>query len=806
MIPILYPKGATKADTKNGNGLGFLADCTKCEITEERNGVYEAVLQYPVTGELFSKITDGAIFKAAANDTSRPQLFRIYKASKPAGGTVTYYAEHISYALNGLPINGLKTSNLSAQPALAAALLKCPLPHEFTAYSDIITPNNVNIETPCALRSLLGGIEGSILDVYGGELEFDNYKINLWLHRGSDRGVVLRYGKNITDLKQESNISNCYTHLYPYAKETKTTKDGEQTERIVTLPEQVLQLIEPADVGHSKALLFDFSNEFENGEEITEEALRQLALAYIEASQLSAPQVNITLSFAALSKAGEYKDIAALETVHLCDTVHVVFEQLGILASAKVIKTVYDSLTEKYKSIEVGSVKANFASTIKTITQNIESTAATAAANDAVLSSRLTVEAARITAEVTRASKAEGELASRLSLEADRIAAEVTRATQAEGVLSSRLDITAESVSAEVERATATEENLSASLQITAESITSEVTRAKEAEAALTSAITQTAESISASVTDLENDVSAQLNMCVKTDSQGSVISTMYIASNILTIDTDYFKLSEKGEVTIEKGDITIGGTVDNYACLTELTDWGFKSIYKYDYDDGTQDEFIINAHLGRINLYCKDFMSNIERRLEIVPSDAYRGYNITSSSDDGGCVNLMAGWLIPAWVRLTANTSNNTSNIDVYATNIKLRAGTRGELDGSWYISSGAAVTSDANKKNCIEDLSDAYSKLFDNLRPVRFRYNDGQSKRFHTGFIAQEVKQALLDAGLTTKDFAGYIARIDTDEETQKKSVTRSLRYSEIIALCVKEIQALKRRVQALEAKSED
>ncbi len=731
MIPILYPKGATKADTKNGNGLGFLADCTKCEITEERNGVYEAVLQYPVTGELFSKITDGAIFKAAANDTSRPQLFRIYKASKPAGGTVTYYAEHISYALNGLPINGLKTSNLSAQPALAAALLKCPLPHEFTAYSDIITPNNVNIETPCALRSLLGGIEGSILDVYGGELEFDNYKINLWLHRGSDRGVVLRYGKNITDLKQESNISNCYTHLYPYAKETKTTKDGEQTERIVTLPEQVLQLIEPADVGHSKALLFDFSNEFENGEEITEEALRQLALAYIEASQLSAPQVNITLSFAALSKAGEYKDIAALETVHLCDTVHVVFEQLGILASAKVIKTVYDSLTEKYKSIEVGSVKANFASTIKTITQNIESTAATAAANDAVLSSRLTVEAARITAEVTRA---------------------------------------------------------------------------KEAEAALTSAITQTAESISASVTDLENDVSAQLNMCVKTDSQGSVISTMYIASNILTIDTDYFKLSEKGEVTIEKGDITIGGTVDNYACLTELTDWGFKSIYKYDYDDGTQDEFIINAHLGRINLYCKDFMSNIERRLEIVPSDAYRGYNITSSSDDGGCVNLMAGWLIPAWVRLTANTSNNTSNIDVYATNIKLRAGTRGELDGSWYISSGAAVTSDANKKNCIEDLSDAYSKLFDNLRPVRFRYNDGQSKRFHTGFIAQEVKQALLDAGLTTKDFAGYIARIDTDEETQKKSVTRSLRYSEIIALCVKEIQALKRRVQALEAKSED
>lgn len=758
MIPILYPKGATKADTENGNGLGFLTDCTKCEVTEERNGVYEAVMQYPVTGELFSQITDGAIFKAAANETSEPQLFRIYKASKPINGAVTYYAEHISYALNGLPVSGLKINDFSAQAAMSAALVKCPLPHEFTAYSDIITPNSVNIETPCNLRPLLGGIDGSILDVYGGEYEFDNYKINLWLHRGYDHGVVLRYGKNITDIKQESNISNCYTHLFPYAKETKTTEDGEQSEKIVTLSEQVLQLIEPADVGHSKALVYDFSNTFENGEEITEEALRQRALAYIETAQLGSPQVNITLSFASLWKTGEYKDIAALERVRLCDTVHVVFERLGIQAAAKVIKTVYDSLTEKYKSIEVGSVKANFASTVKTITQNIESAATEAATNDAVLAARLTVEAGKITAEASRASAVEGQLSARVTQTADAILSEVTRAT--------------------------------------------------ETEATLASTIKQTADSVSASVADLENDVSAQLSMCVKTNDQGSVISTMYIASNILTIDTDYFKLSEKGEVTIAKGDITIGGIVDGYACLTELTDWGFKSIYKYDYDDGSQDEFTINANLGRINLYSKDFMSNTERRLEIAPSTSYRGYELRSNCEAGGSIYLLAGngWGIPAWLRLSAATSNNTSVIDAYATNFTMRAGTRGELQGSWYIDSGAAVTSDANRKNSIENLSDAYSKLFDNLRPVRFRYNNGQSKRFHTGFIAQEVKQALLDAGLTTKDFAGYIARIDTDEETQKRSVTRSLRYSEIIALCVKEIQALKKRVQALEAKSED
>lgn len=455
MIPVLYPKNATKTETAAAGGLGALIDCIKCEVTEERNGTFEAVMQYPVSGALFTSIVEGALFKAQASDGSDPQIFRIYKSSKPLKGVVTYYAEHISYALNGLPVTGLKVKNATAQTAMRTAFAFCPIPHDFNAFSDITTPNGTEIKTPCGLRGILGGVAGSILDTYGGEFEFDNYDVHLWLHRGANNGVTLRYGKNLTDIKQESNIAECYTHLFPYAKKTTVTatEDGitEQTETVLTLSEQVLPLISPADVGHSKALIYDFSSAFQDGDEFTEEALRKKAKAFIEAYDLTAPAVNITLSFISLAQTEDYKDFAPLERVRLCDTVNVYFEPLGVTAHAKVIKTVYDCLKETYSKIEVGSVKSNFADTVKTIATEIKSAEEKANSDNAVLSSRLTVEAERISAEVSRAEAAEQVLSANITQTADKIAAEVTRATGAETALSSAIEQTADKIALLVE-------------------------------------------------------------------------------------------------------------------------------------------------------------------------------------------------------------------------------------------------------------------------------------------------------------------------------------------------------------------
>ena len=361
MIPILYAKNES---TFTHNGIDFLKDATKCTVTEERNGSYECSLQYPITGQWYDQITEGCIIKAKANDTSEPQLFRIYKSSKPLKGIVTYSAEHISYDLNGIPTLGFSVKNVTPQAAITRAIQDAGLSSAFTAISDISTLNSSTILTPCSVRAILGGQAGSVLDVWGGEFEFDNFVVKLHRHRGSDRGVSIEYGKNLKDLKQEANIADCYTHLMPYARYSQDGEGDEKIEVYVYLSEKVLPLNNAENIGHSKAYIMDFTDRFGEGEAVTEEALRAKATAYAAAAELGVPKVNITVSFIQLWQTEEYKNIAPLERVMMCDTVAVRFSKLGVTARAKVIKTTYNTLEEKYDSVELGDAKSSFADTV----------------------------------------------------------------------------------------------------------------------------------------------------------------------------------------------------------------------------------------------------------------------------------------------------------------------------------------------------------------------------------------------------------------------------------------------------------
>lgn len=361
MIPVLYDKNETNF---THNGIGFLVDTIKATVTEERNGSYELSLQYPITGRFYSEIANGAIVKAKSNETSEPQLFRIYKSSKPLKGIVTYSAEHISYDLNGIPLLGFAIKNATPQMAITRAIEEAGLPSPFKAISDISTLNNTTIAVPCSVRALLGGQTGSILDVWGGEYEFDNFTIKLHAHRGKDNGVLIEYGKNLQDLKQESNIAECYTHLMPYASyEVRDENDNSETVNIY-LTEKVIPLTQAENIGHNKACIMDFSDRFGDNEEITEDKLRAKATAYAAAAGLGTPKVNITVSFVQLWQIEEYKNIAPLERVKMCDTVSVRFSKLGVTAKSKIIKTVYDALKEKYESITLGDAKSSFADTV----------------------------------------------------------------------------------------------------------------------------------------------------------------------------------------------------------------------------------------------------------------------------------------------------------------------------------------------------------------------------------------------------------------------------------------------------------
>ena len=365
MIPILY----SKSDTDYAkNGVGFLTDAISCDVTEERNGKYECAFSYPIDGQHYAEIVEGAVIKVKPNDTSNLQLFRIYNHSKPLNGIVTFAAEHISYDLNGIPIVSLTARSTTAQSAINTAISAGAFESGYTAWSDISTLNSIDLQVPCSIRAALGGQQGSVLDVWGGEFEFDNKQIKLHAHRGSDKGVSIVYGKNLTNINQERNITETYTHIMPFAQYTEETEqNGEtvQTDVIVTLTEKVIAIAGAENVGHQKALVLNLTDAFADNETISESALRTKANQYLTAhTSLGVPKVSITASFVALWQTEEYKDIAPLERVSLCDTVTVRFTKHGIDAQAKVIKTVYDTLSERYKSVELGEARSNFADTV----------------------------------------------------------------------------------------------------------------------------------------------------------------------------------------------------------------------------------------------------------------------------------------------------------------------------------------------------------------------------------------------------------------------------------------------------------
>ena len=370
MIPILYAKNTEDFDN---NGIGVLTETVKATVTEERNGSFELSFQYPISGRWFNQIEDGCIIKAKSNETGAAQLFRIYKSSKPLKGIVTYSAEHISYDLSGLVLAGFSAENVNAQEAIEKALEETPLSHKFTAFSDITTKNKTAVTAPCTVRQLLGGISGSILDVWGGEYEFDNYTIKLLKQRGKDAGVCIEYGKNLMDIKQDTSTEECYTHVMPYAVLNHDDGTGTYTDEYIYLPEIILPLRTSGDMGAQKAYIYDFSDKFGMEETPTAEKLRAFAQEYVKTTERGTiPKISITVSFVQLWQTEEYKNVAPLERVSLCDTVNIRYEKLGILAKAKVIKTIYDVLREKYDKIELGDVRSSFAAQAAQQAQEVE--------------------------------------------------------------------------------------------------------------------------------------------------------------------------------------------------------------------------------------------------------------------------------------------------------------------------------------------------------------------------------------------------------------------------------------------------
>ena len=364
MKPILFDKDATTFTT---NGKGRL-DCIECKVVEERNGQYE--LSMTITEDVLhaSEIEMSSIIVVKPSQNGSNQAFRVYKITKADNGRFDISAQHISYQLSYIP--AMPFAVVASQSACAETLqgLKDNSAEDnpFTFWTDVTTIAPYNQTIPASIRQRLGGIEGSVIDQFGGEYEWDNYNVKLWRNRGlSTPNVTLRYGKNITDISQEKYISNTITGICPYWTDT----DGKQT---VVLPEKVVESEYADNYPFKRTITVDMSQEFETAP--TVEQLRARAEDYLDKEGIGIPTVSIKVSFINLADTEEYKDIAPLQNVSLCDRIAVQFDKLGINATAKVVKTTYDVLAERYDSIEVGTVKTSLAQTITDTNGAIETT------------------------------------------------------------------------------------------------------------------------------------------------------------------------------------------------------------------------------------------------------------------------------------------------------------------------------------------------------------------------------------------------------------------------------------------------
>lgn len=352
MIPILYKADAVDFSTF---GIGALSECTLCEVTEERNGAFECTLKYPVTGRLFAELKNERLIKAKPNDTSKEQLFRIYRITTPINGIVTIYAQHISYDLSNIAELMWSSALISPSLAMSRLFTKTATTHNFKCSTDFSSAKPFSVSKPMSVRACLGGVEGSMLDLWGGEYEWDNFNVILHSKRGKDNGVVIEYGKNLTDMEQDNDFTDVYTDILPYA-----VFSDESMEKVVTLSEITLPIID--NPTRQKTLIKDFTEFFEDKASINENSLRNKAKNFIKANPLGVETPTLTVAFEPLWKQPEYS--AILERVSLCDTVTIRHSALGITAKSKVIKTVYDSLAEKYVSITLGTAKSNFVNTV----------------------------------------------------------------------------------------------------------------------------------------------------------------------------------------------------------------------------------------------------------------------------------------------------------------------------------------------------------------------------------------------------------------------------------------------------------
>lgn len=344
MIPIIYGKDETAFVS---NGLGRLRDCISCVVTEERNGIYECNFEYPMDGANFDQIQCGRIIGVTHDETGDVQPFDIVGYTQPIGGVVSFHAVHVSYRQSYITTKGTDINSL----ADAFTLLGTGQPSNPFAYeTDKTSTGFLSCANglPHSVREMLGGIEGSILDAYGGEYEWDKFVVRLHEARGRNTDFTIRYGVNMLNYNDETDHSGCYSSCIPFWTDGNESVVGD---RVVADGTTV--------TARGECVPLDLSDKFQT--KPTKAQVQSMALSYMTSNNTFMPNKNIKVEFVRLQDDGVQDGLDLLMKCALCDTVNVVFPGYDASGNFKIVKTEWDVLQGKYKSMELGTLAPTLA-------------------------------------------------------------------------------------------------------------------------------------------------------------------------------------------------------------------------------------------------------------------------------------------------------------------------------------------------------------------------------------------------------------------------------------------------------------
>ena len=336
----------------------ILLDAVSCKVTEEINGVYELELVYPYTGRHIEKIEARSVILAKPNPKSAPQPFRVYKISKERGGLFKIRAGHISYDLSGIPVEWSQLAFGGILQAFAAIKRLSMIDNNFILTAEFEDTSTLWANTATqSVKSALISSNWSIANIFKCEFIFDNLNVTAVKQRGSDKNYKIIYGKNLISAEQENVFSNMYTGVIAYSN-----AQGLPT-RTGIIP------VENAPDDFERILVLDLTDRFYASPPNAGD-LEKAAKEYISDNKLGEPRVSFSVDF--VHEKSDAPEIDLSGEPELGDRVSVIYEKYGIWAGARINKTVFDTMTQRYTEIQIGNYKPNLPDTVYTYGKDIK--------------------------------------------------------------------------------------------------------------------------------------------------------------------------------------------------------------------------------------------------------------------------------------------------------------------------------------------------------------------------------------------------------------------------------------------------